>query len=66
VTTLTSGGIRPVYAAEGAHALLTCVTRNLGDNTLMWKYGSDKIISAGKNRVTADRRFKVLHDEGTV
>ena len=37
-------GGRPVLAAEGADALLTCVTRNLGDNTLMWKYGSDKVI----------------------
>ena len=36
-------GGRPVLAAEGADALLTCVTRNLGDNTLMWKYGSDKV-----------------------
>ena len=35
-------GGRPVLAAEGADALLTCVTRNLGENTLMWKYGSDK------------------------
>ena len=36
-------GGRPVLAAEGADALLTCVTRNLGGNTLMWKKGSDKV-----------------------
>ena len=42
-------GGRPVLAAEGADALLTCVTRNLGDNTLMWKYGSDKVSERTRN-----------------
>ena len=53
----------PVVVAEGHTATLTCVVRNLGDHVLIWKYG-DKILTAGGTRVTDDKRFNVIHDEG--
>ncbi len=59
-----TGTGRPIFAAEGGNALLTCVTHNLGDNTVMWKFGGQKLLTAGTNRVVADKRFQVLHDVG--
>ena len=49
---------------EGSDALLTCVAIKLGEHTVIWKVGSDKILTAGAKRVTSDKRFAVLHDEG--
>lgn len=33
------------------------------DDTVLWRRGNNEIISAGTNRVIADKRFRVLHDE---
>ena len=54
----------PVVSTEGRSILLTCVVRSLGNYTLLWKYGAQKVLTAGRSRVTADTRFSVLHDEG--
>ena len=54
----------PIVSTEGRSILLTCVVRSLGNYTLLWKYGAQKVLTAGRNRVTADTRFSVLHDEG--
>lgn len=54
----------PVVSATGRSILLTCVVRRLGNNTLIWKYGTNTILTAGSVRITADPRFNVLHDEG--
>ena len=43
--------------------MLTCVVRNIGDHTLIWKYG-EKILTAAGSRVTSDDRINVIHDEG--
>ena len=49
---------------EGGDALLTCVVMNPYTNdTVIWRRGSKEIISAGRNRVTADKRITILHDE---
>ncbi|XP_057659770.1 Ig-like and fibronectin type-III domain-containing protein 1 isoform X1 [Diorhabda carinulata] len=57
----------PVHVYEGEDALITCVVRNVGSNTVMWKKEdrerhSTRVLTAGENRVTADKRFGVLHD----
>lgn len=57
----------PVHVYEGDDALITCVVRDVGDNTIMWKKEdrerhSLRVLTAGENRVTADKRFDVLHD----
>ncbi|XP_069682864.1 Ig-like and fibronectin type-III domain-containing protein 1 isoform X1 [Periplaneta americana] len=57
----------PVHVYEGDDALITCVVRDVGDNTVMWKKEdrerhSRRVLTAGENRVTADKRFDVLHD----
>ena len=50
---------------EGEAAMLTCVVRELGSNTLLWKHqGDNKVLTAAENRVTHDDRFNILHDEG--
>lgn len=54
---------------EGDDALLTCVIRGAADNTVMWKMEdrdrhSKRVLTAGDTRVTGDRRFHILHDEG--
>ena len=53
----------PIVAAEGHTAMLTCVVRNIGSHTLIWKYG-EKILTAAGSRVTSDERINVIHDEG--
>jgi len=59
----------PVHVYEGDDALITCVVRDVGENTVMWKKEdrerhSRRVLTAGENRVTADKRFDVLHDAG--
>ena len=57
-----SGG--PTVVTEGKDALLTCVIMDsFSNDTVLWRRGNNDILSAGKNRVTSDRRFRVLHDE---
>ena len=53
----------PIVTAEGHTATLTCVARNLGNHNLIWRYGN-KILTAGDTRVTSDKRFSVIHDDG--
>jgi hypothetical protein len=53
-----------VIVTEGSDALLTCVAKNLEEHTVLWKFGRDKILTAGASRITSDKRFGVLHDEG--
>ncbi|XP_074034870.1 Ig-like and fibronectin type-III domain-containing protein 2 isoform X1 [Leptinotarsa decemlineata] len=57
----------PVHVYEGDDALITCVVKNIGQNTVMWKKEdkerySTRVLTAGESRVTADRRYGVLHD----
>lgn len=59
----------PILVYEGDDALITCVVRDIGDNTVMWKKEdrerhSRRVLTAGESRVTADKRFRVLHDSG--
>ncbi|CAH1112848.1 unnamed protein product [Psylliodes chrysocephalus] len=61
----------PVHVYEGDDALITCVARNVGTNTVMWKKDdrerhSMRVLTAGENRVTADKRYGVLHDSDTI
>lgn len=54
----------PAVVVEGGDALLTCVVMNPYTNdTVIWRKGPNEVISAGKNRVTSDRRITILHDE---
>ena len=55
----------PIVSTEGRSILLTCVVRELGNRTLLWKYGTQKVLTAGTVRITPDTRFSVLHDKGT-
>lgn len=60
---------KPIHTKEGDSALMTCVVRNLGDHTVMWKNENKdrhgwKVLTAAESRITADRRFEVLHDKG--
>ncbi|XP_037879473.1 Ig-like and fibronectin type-III domain-containing protein 2 [Glossina fuscipes] len=60
-TPIGTGGPSLIY--EGKDALLTCVvSENHYNNTVIWKK-FDKILTAGKVRVTSDSRISVLHDE---
>ncbi|KAI4456941.1 titin [Holotrichia oblita] len=57
----------PVHVYEGDDALITCVVKNIGDNSVMWKKEhkerlSARVLTAGTTRVTSDKRFAVLHD----
>ncbi|CAH0563601.1 unnamed protein product [Brassicogethes aeneus] len=57
----------PIHVYEGDDALITCVVRDIGKNTVMWKKEdrerhSMRVLTAGETRVTADKRFGVLHD----
>ncbi|KAF7279649.1 hypothetical protein GWI33_006881 [Rhynchophorus ferrugineus] len=57
----------PIRAFEGESALITCVVRDIGTNTVMWKKEdrerhSTRVLTAADSRVTADKRFSVLHD----
>lgn len=59
----------PMHVYEGDDALITCVVQNIGDNTVMWKKEdrerhSRRVLTAGDSRVTADKRFSVLHEDG--
>ena len=54
----------PIITTENKSVLLTCVVRNLGNHTLIWKYGTSKILTAGTVRITKDTRFSILHDQG--
>ncbi|XP_050504317.1 Ig-like and fibronectin type-III domain-containing protein 2 isoform X1 [Diabrotica virgifera virgifera] len=61
----------PVHVYEGDDALITCVVRNVGSNTVMWKKEdrerhSTRVLTAGENRVTADKRYGVLHDSDPI
>lgn len=63
------GLTRPYQVYEGDDALITCVVSNVGDNTVTWKKEdrerhSRRVLTAGDNRVTGDKRFSVLHDKG--
>lgn len=50
--------------SEGKDALLTCVIMgSFMNDTVLWRRGNNDILAAGTNRVTSDRRFRVLHDE---
>lgn len=54
----------PTVVTEGKDALLTCViTGSFMNDTVLWRRGNNEILAAGTNRVTTDRRFRVLHDE---
>ncbi|KAL1497939.1 hypothetical protein ABEB36_008819 [Hypothenemus hampei] len=60
----------PVHVYDGDDALITCVVRGIGSNTVMWKKEdrerhSTRVLTAGDNRVTADKRFSILHDSAT-
>lgn len=62
VVILGTGG--PTVVTEGKDALLTCViTGSFMNDTVLWRRGNNEILAAGTNRVTTDRRFRVLHDE---
>ena len=58
-----------MHVYEGDDALLTCVIRGAADNTVMWKMAigdrhSQRVLTANDERVTGDRRFRILHDDG--
>jgi hypothetical protein len=62
---------RPRTVVEGDTALLTCVVKEVGNNTVLWKRitsnGGERdreILTADNKRVTSDRRFSVLHEDG--
>jgi len=55
----------------GEDALLTCVVRNLQPNTLVWRRqernpSTGTVLTAGENRVVADPRISVIHDDGKI
>ncbi|ODM96583.1 Ig-like and fibronectin type-III domain-containing protein C25G4.10 [Orchesella cincta] len=57
----------PVTVAQGENAPLTCVVRDLGDSTVVWKKWENgksgpKILTAGETRVTSDERIRIIHD----
>ena len=59
----------PLIKVEGDDALLTCVVRNQGNFTLMWKKvakekAGNKILTANMERITSDERLKVMHEDG--
>lgn len=59
----------PVTVAQGENAPLTCVVRDLGDATVVWKKWENgksgpKILTAGETRVTSDERIRIIHDNG--
>lgn len=61
---LFSGTGGPTVVTEGKDALLTCVIMgSFSNDTVLWRRGNNEIIAAGRNRVTNDKRFRVLHDE---
>ncbi|XP_066906093.1 Ig-like and fibronectin type-III domain-containing protein 1 [Halyomorpha halys] len=57
----------PLHIYEDDDALITCVVRSIGQNTVVWKRKEGdrwKVLTAGQERVTIDQRFQVLHDQG--
>ncbi|KAL1122200.1 hypothetical protein AAG570_003605 [Ranatra chinensis] len=60
----------PIHVYEGDDALITCVVRSLGSNTVIWKRAQEgsttrwKVLTAGHERVTLDTRVQVIHDQG--
>jgi len=61
----------PVAVIEGENAPLTCVVRELGDATVVWKKwesgkSGPKILTAGETRVTSDERVRIIHDNGKI
>ena len=57
----------PVHTYEEDDALITCVVRSIGNNTVVWKRKENdrwKVLTAGQERVTIDPRFQVIHDKG--
>lgn len=68
-TTAREGSIHPVHVYEDDNALITCVVRDIGNNTVIWKREEQethrwRILTAGHDRVSPDKRIKILHDEG--
>ncbi|KAJ8893789.1 hypothetical protein PR048_006390 [Dryococelus australis] len=59
----------PVHVYEGDDALITCVVRDVADNTVVWRKENRErhqlqTLTADEERVTDDKRFDVLHDGG--
>ncbi|RZF43428.1 hypothetical protein LSTR_LSTR001689 [Laodelphax striatellus] len=59
----------PVHVYEDDNALITCVVRDVGNNTVIWKREDAdtrrwRILTAGHDRVTPDKRVQILHDDG--
>lgn len=62
---LETGG--PSVLTEGKEALLTCVIMGPHANdTVLWRKEHGGVLTAGNNRVTSDRRFNILHDDGEI
>jgi len=58
-----------MIVAEGQNAALTCIVRNLGTSSVVWKKweagkAGPKILTAMEARVTSDERVRVFHDQG--
>ncbi|CAG9815870.1 unnamed protein product [Phaedon cochleariae] len=67
IPSMRDGLTTPTLVYEGDDALITCVVRNIGTNTVMWKMDdrerhSVRVLTAGENRVTGDTRYSILHD----
>ncbi|KAG8287269.1 hypothetical protein J6590_042606 [Homalodisca vitripennis] len=65
------GEPNPVYVYEGDDALITCVVRDIGNNSVVWKREELdtrrwKFLTVGHSRITLDYRIQVLHDDGGV
>ncbi|XP_021960351.1 Ig-like and fibronectin type-III domain-containing protein 1 [Folsomia candida] len=59
----------PVAVIQGENAPLTCVVRELGEASVVWKKWENgksgpKILTAGEVRVTSDERVRIIHDQG--
>eukprot|EP00092_Neocalanus_flemingeri_P093803 GFUD01119242.1.p1 GENE.GFUD01119242.1~~GFUD01119242.1.p1 ORF type:complete len:1460 (+),score=180.34 GFUD01119242.1:219-4598(+) len=59
----------PLIKVEDDDALLTCVVKNQGNFTLMWKKAAkekagNKILTANMERITSDERLKIMHEDG--
>ena len=54
----------PLVVAEGQSAAITCVVRNIGNYTVLWRDQNDSILTVGSERITTDKRINVVHDDG--
>lgn len=57
----------PVHVYEEDDALITCIVRLSGKDTVVWKRKEGdrwKVLTAGEERVAPDPRFQVIHDQG--